>query len=575
MTKKIIHNTTKHRLAVSLPMVLCALWCLAQASLPERLSHVLDVQDMDLGIKLYMKITENDLKELPDSSLFHYHYLGGYLNSEIPNHEKAISHLLAAKNLCDSKLGTYSIGYMEIMYGLGDEYIEIGKYEDALAIFQEGMVKSMAIRNGATHAFANLVIGIQECYEYMGWFNEVPNLLMNAWGFWPKDDTTLETYTYYPLWSLEQFYRRYGMYDRAISVSNEIEKFIVTNGGENHPELCDALLMKGNLLRDANKYEEAVLAYERAIYIAKNNSSFDLELLGMIYGNLLVSYVYVDRIEDCDNLLNDIKTNALRTNNSTELHNSLFTVAKILNEKGKYTLSDKYNFQLLQQPLSDQERDVAEKQRNAINSNKDIVESLPSLEERFVLLAKGSDEWFKVAYKLSCAYFLKNEIDKNSDVLKSMYDAASSVPLSGSDYYFWILGNLYENCLEREEYDVALKMAIEKSEYIASAPDASDIYRINAINDIVVAKMKTNNLEGIDSDFTMIESFCLSHFGEASREYATYLHNRGRAYQLQNKLDEAKETLLKAIAIQNKIDNKPMERTVRYYLEVKQLLSEI
>lgn len=60
-----------------------------------------------------------------------------------------------------------------------------------------------------------------------------------------------------------------------------------------------------------------------------------------------------------------------------------------------------------------------------------------------------------------------------------------------------------------------------------------------------------------------------------SKQYGIYLHNRGRAYQLQGKLDEAKYTLLKSISVQNKVEGKPMERTVKYYMEVQQQLSEI
>lgn len=87
--------------------------------------------------------------------------------------------------------------------------------------------------------------------------------------------------------------------------------------------------------------------------------------------------------------------------------------------------------------------------------------------------------------------------------------------------------------------------------------------------------MKSNTLDGIDFDLEKIEKFYREQYGEASREYATYLHNRGRAYQLQNKLDEAKETLLQSITLQNKLEGKPLERTVKYYMEVEQQQGEL
>lgn len=166
-------------------------------------------------------------------------------------------------------------------------------------------------------------------------------------------------------------------------------------------------------------------------------------------------------------------------------------------------------------------------------------------------------------------------MDGNDCVLRNMYEAILSNPTNGSDYRLWVLMNLYMNCLEKEDYSDALKFALEKYEVILSVSDATELHRINAINDVAVAKMKCNNLEGIDSDLAVIESFDLAQFGEISGEYATYLHNRGRAYQLQKKFDEAKETLLKAISIQNKVEGKPFKNTLKYYMEVQQELGEI
>lgn len=585
MTRKISYIHTLRRMTTLLSSAICALWGFAQTSLPEKLSHVLEVQDMDLGMRLYQEITEADLKQLPDSSLFDYHYLGGYLNSSafkydlqsdvMLNHDKAISHLLKAKDLCDTKLGTYSIGYMEIMRGLGDEYIELGKYENALAMYQEGIVKSMAVRNSGSHAFGNLIMGVQECYENMGWFNEVPNHLMDAWSFWPKDETLLETYTYYPLWCLEQFYRRYGMYDKALSISEEIEKFIISKGGDYHPEMCEALYMKGNILKNTDKQEDAIAEYERAINISKKNKIDDSELLGMLYGNLLMTLASNGEYAKCESLLNEIEIYSKKTHNPTQYANALFSLANSLCEKGKYVSALGYNAQLLKLSLSDEEKQVVERQTNTIKYNQEITESHSLLEERFRSLEIGSAEWFETAHKLSSAYYIFKDWDGNDCVLKNMYEAMLSHPTNGSDYRLWVLMNLYMNCLENEDYSDALRFALEKYEVILSVSDATELHRINAINDVAVAKMKCNNLEGIDSDLAAIESFDLAQFGEISGEYATYLHNRGRAYQLQKKFDEAKETLLKAISIQNKVEGKPFKNTVKYYMEVQQELGEI
>ena len=572
-TIKIIRALT--RVAVLLPSVFYAFSGVAQNSLSERLNHILEAQDMDMGLKLYQEVTDAEIKQLPDSSLFDYHYLGGYLNSEIPNHEKAIYHLTEAKRLCDTSLGTHSGVYMEIMRGLGDEYIDLGKYEDALAIFQEGITKSMYMRNVASHDFGNLIMGVQDCYELLGWFNEIPNHLSDAWSFWYKDETPLVTYTYFPLWRLEQFYKRYGMYDNAISVSRHIEDFIKSKGGNTHPELAEALWWKGNILVEMNRIAEGIKAYQDGLAILRDNNMNHSERYESMAGNLLIALISAERYEESATLLKEIQQYSVNAQKPDTYKNALFSAANRAANMGNYAKAIEYNTTLLSLHLSKEESDVIENQKSTISYNQEVVESLPVLENAFSSLMIGQDDWFETGHKLSSAYYLVKDINKNGVVLTAMYKAIDLNKSIGSDYYLWVISNLYGLSLEKEEYQDALRYAMEKVNYLNTLNDVPDNYRYNALNDIVVAKMKSNTLDGIDSDLENIEQFYRNQYGEISSEYATYLHNRGRAFQLQNKLDEAKGTLLQSITLQNKLEGKPLERTVKYYMEVEQQLGEL
>lgn len=561
-------------MAVLLPSVFCAFMAVAQTSLPNRLTHVLETQDMEMGIKLYNEITEADLEQLPDSVLFDYHYLGGYINSEIPDHNKAIAHLLDAKRLCDTSLGTHSGVYMEIMRGLGDEYIELGQYEEALAIYQEGIIKSMYIREAVSHDFGNLIMGVQDCYELLGWFNEIPNHLSDAWYFWDKDGTPLVTYTYFPLWQLEQFYKRYGMYENALSISRKIEAFITSKGGENHPELAEALYMKGNILVEMNRHDDGIKAFQEAIEILSANGSDNSELFGLVAGNLFMALISSEKFEESDNVLNRIKNYSI-SNNTPTYKNALFSAANRVADMRNYAKSLTYNSNLLNSNITDEERDIIENQKKTILYNQEVVESLPVLEIAFESLNSGQDDWFETGHKLSNAYYLVKNHEKNRSVLTEMYQAIDLNKSIGTDYYLWVLNNLYGLSLDTEEFQAALGFATEKWEYLSRLSDVPVIYRYNALNDLVVAKMRSNTLDGIDSDLEKIEKFYRMQYGEMSNEYAIYLHNRGRAYQLQNKFDEAKETLLRSITLQNKLEGKPLERTVNYYMEVELQMGEL
>ena len=561
--------------ALLLSFVFCAFHGMAQVPLSEKLSHVLETQDMENGLKLYNEITDSDIEQLSDSSLFEYHYLGGYLNSEIPNHKKAIFHLLEAKRLCDTSRGTHSGEYMEIMRGLGDEYIELGQYEDALEIFEEGIVKSMYMRNAASRDFGNLIIGVQDCYELFGWFNEIPTHLLDAWHFWNKDETPLVTYTYYPLWSLAQFYWRYGMYDKALSVNDQIESFIKSKGGNNHPELSHALYMKGNLLVDMKRTNEGINAFYEGLSILRYNQMDKSETYEMIANNLFMALISANKIEESDKTLDDIKQYSTKSNRSESYKNALFSAAKQYADIRNYSRAFNCIEELLKQNITDKERTIIEKQKNTILYNQEVVDNLSDLKKDFDFLQTGSQNWFETGHKLSSAYYLVKALDKNVDVLNRMYKAIDLNKSIGTDYYLWVLNNLIGMSMDKEEFQDALKYSNERWNYLSNLIDVPKDYLFNSLNDLIVAKMKSNNLDNIDSNFEEIERFYRTQYGDVSSGYATYLHNRGRAYQLQNRLKEAKAALLKSITIQNKISGKPLDKTVKYYIEVEQKLGEL
>lgn len=575
MTKGTLMTNTIYRMAVILlSFGFCAFWGNAQSSIPERLNHVLETQDMELGMKLYNEITEADLRQLADSVLFDYHYLGGYLNSEIPNHEKAIYHLTEAKRLCDTSLGTHSGVYMEIMRGLGDEYIDLGKYEDALATYQEGIVKSTYMRMAASHDFGNLIIGVADCYERLGWYNEMPDHFIDAWSYWNKDETPLVTYTYYPLWCLHQFYRRYEMYDKAIQVSDEIIKFITERGGSNHPELAEELYFRGNTLVDMGRTEDAIDAYLKGLSVLEENNLELSENYNTIIGNLTIALIRAERWADSDIFLEKIKKYGETTSNEEVYNTTLSAVAFVLCGNGHYDRALKINSELLGRTLSNEKKQTAEDQQEEILFSQEVVRAIPEFERSLQNLPPASNEWFETSFNLTSAYFRIKDSKKYTDLLNRMYQSIPQNDVAKDEYYFAILGTLYNVCLDQGDFDSALKYALEKKEYISAIPNIPERVSFDCMNNIVVAKLKSNKLDGIYDDWNMSAQLCINVFGQESEAYAIQLHNRGRAFQLDGKYDEAKKNYLEAIALHRKVKGVPMSKTIQYLMETNNQIAD-
>lgn len=295
----------------------------------------------------------------------------------------------------------------------------------------------------------------------------------------------------------------------------------------------------------------------------------------MLLGNLLIALVSEKRFEEGDAIIDSIHKYSIRVGKPESYRNALFSAAKKAVNIGNYEKAICYNEELLNQNITDEEKSIIEKQRSTILYNQEVVEGVHELESMFTSLQPGSTDWFEAGHKLSSAYYLINAHEKNATVLIKMYQAINLNGSVGSGYYLWVLNNLWGLSLETESYHDALRYAKENQNYLSGLSDVPDEYIYDALNGVIVAKMRSKTLDGIDSDLESIERYYRRRYGEISSEYATYLHNRGRTYQLQNKLDEAKNTLLRSIAIQNKVEGKPMERTVKYYMEVEQKLEEL
>lgn len=547
---------------------------IAQDSLSKQLYYACINQDEQLAQNLYNSITDDDLKLLPDSSLFRYHYLGAYLNGEITsNDQKAIEHCLKAKAICEQSYGINRGDYQDILYELGTAYLNIGKFEDALEIFQEGIVKSLSFYNArGMYSYTNMALEVQKCLENMGHIDESLPYFYEAWNNYSlKNEEPFSQLNYYPLFRLEQFYYRYEMYDKALEVADEIIDFVSANAGQEHPILAQELYFKGNILVDSNRHSEAVDIYYRALAILDSNDMGIDKTYGIIASNLMLSIIHTDRWQECDKILKKLLEYSERANNPRIYEESIVSAAYEFNSVGNYEKAIELNEEASKLALPEDLKSLLEYNSVKFIFNKEITDSIPKLFEHFDSLPKESAEWFDVGYKLSNAYYLRKEIDKNYDLLIALYDAIKKGASSGADYKYWVLQQLCGLCFEREKYDDALKYATEKWSIVSVFPEARDFDLFNALNELVVAKTRANHLEGIDEDFEKLDAICQRLYGTESKQYATILHNRGRAYQLQGKLDDAKQCFTKSISLQISYNGKP-KRTVQYLKELEKTL---
>lgn len=562
------------RMAIFLSSVLCAVALNAQDEFEERLFHVLATQDLEGGLTLYKGIDENAIRELPDSVLFDYHYLGGWVNSELADPQKAVRHLSEAKRLCDTSLGTHSLVYMEVIEALGRECMEMGDYKSALSFYQEGIAKSMACSGDARQEFGLLLMGLAECYEYEGWLKELPLLFRDAWAHWDKDAEPFSEQNFYPMWALRETYRRYGMYEEALATSDCIMDYLEGEGGKAENCLAGELYFRGNILESLNRMDEAVATYERALAILAKHNEDRGNYRKSILGNRLVAVIHSSGWERYGECLDEIRKYAMEMGDDKLYSNALYTVAGEFNAMLKYDIAKAISDKLLGLPLAPEERDVVERQAKKISNGIELTSGLAQLETEYLNQRRGSLEWLQRGCDLSRAYHLLGEFSKNRDVLEAMHAAIEQDDVVDSDYHDWVLGNLIGLCFEVGDFPRMLKYAEEKLAYLKTLENVPADMMHYALNNVLVAMLKSNQVQGLENVLKEVGKYQALVFDPISEGTATYLHNMGRAYHLQGRHMEAKEHYLEAMRMQKKTTGNISAATVKYLMELEMQMED-
>ena len=133
------------RYVVCCALSFCTLLLYAQQDMAQRLDEVLRFQDFDACKDLLQELTEEDLLQMADSTLFDYYYMAAWCKSEEGDFEKAINHLACAKVICETRLGIHNrvFAYFEIVNAMGKLYEALCKDDEALPLYEDGIVKGL------------------------------------------------------------------------------------------------------------------------------------------------------------------------------------------------------------------------------------------------------------------------------------------------------------------------------------------------------------------------------------------------------------------------------------------------
>lgn len=504
----------------------------AQTNMSQRISDAITSQNPDECKILMKQIKESDIKNMPDSTLFDYYYLAGFVAMETDDIEEQINYLTKAKDICETKLGINNnvFLYFEIIKALGEACEELGKDDEAILWYEEGIVKGL------------------------------PYLQVN--------DETIQSYFYDIFNNLADIYEEKGHND----IAEYLRKSKILGDYIGSFDYADGLLNEAIDLYAKGKADEAIKLLDKAKGIFKECGTKWEEMMQPLYRVYLRCYAQMGDTKSVDALL--------RTKSKIIFYDD--TISYLIDDMNlvisHYVLihhdvkTAEHYYHILRKMIDNNNRQevqaVCEIERN-LQSYKKVYSEIDSLENIKKTVATYSYRWgITSLQQANLLYAIQRNEDANKICLE-IYKMSATLNEDPENMHLAVLMKLSNYYLNKKEWDKAERFLNEQLAWLDSQNVPSNAEERGWVyNGLCAAYMYRQKYVVANEMIIKTEQILLPIYGLQSEAYATILHNKGRLLQLEGKLDEAKQILEEAIKIQIEVNGKAFDKTIQYLDEV-------
>ena len=508
----------------------CGLY--AQKSIAQRLNDVLVAKDVKACKKLFLQITQEDIAQMADSTLFDYYYLAAWYNSENKQSEESYNYLVKAKELCETKLGIQNniFAYFEIIKAIGENREEVCKDDEALLWYEEGIVKALPY----------LDVNVEPLKTY------IKELRDNA----------------------ASIYEANGYFDMAHYLSGD-KPLDYEGSFEN---ACDLFNQAISLYKE-NKANEGIALLDKAKAIFKQCGTEGEEWMQPLYRGYLLCYTSIGDIKQIDKLLKTKKRVMFQGEGKSYFVSDVSEIiASFINIYHDMKSAAKYYEYLLENYDRSNSGDVkkVEEMGKHMNFFLRTYNQIDSLEQVRKAYVKKDYAWGVTSLQLANILIMIQRYEDSNKICEEIYPVSSQLSGGQDTLHWFVLMNLADYNIKRKNGPAAERYLKEQLRWLDAHGCASDdVKRGWAYNSLGVIYMNANKYKESHKMYATAEKILLHSYSKESLEYSILLHNKGRLAQLEGKYDEAKELLTQAKNLQIKFSGKTLERTEKYLEEVE------
>lgn len=510
-----------------------------------------------------LKLLSRDLvNSQSDSIQYLYHYCLATLNNLENNVLESLDHIDMALQLREKSVGIKDAQYIELLCTKADILEELEPTK-AMSIYQKAYVVGQSLLPTKDEAikfwFGQCLSNLGNLYIQRNYVQQVIALYRDAFNFTSACYEADNVLSYKPLFDLEQFYYQRKEYDKSISVCDELLNFFIQRNAHNTIHFAQILYFKATALDNMNRVNEAIDCYEQSIAICTRLQQF--EEFESAYANLHLLLLKEERFERADSIENEYISFLQERDDLEKIVAQYYAASYILLEKRILEKSEAYIDKCF--PLIDRiepsTKELIYSRKSLLRFRVDDVES--ALKYKALAINCSSTDIRRINNQIDRAYLtsLKDpvkSIEEYSHILREMetlnYD---TIPLYTSalkpiDIYYssdsFKKGIAFiEDILQRfaDKYGeihstYALLMNMRGLGYL----------KLDEASQALPILMRTKDIyDALQYQQTM--------------DYATVLHNIGRAYMLLQNNAEALLYLEKSKTMQIQLTGKVLEKT--------------
>jgi len=427
--------------------------------------------------------------------------------------------------------------------------------------------------DAAKQSFGKAMWSLANIYEAKGYEDQLISLYRESFNLLSPYYQAGDVLSYIGLYQLASYYGQHNRYAEAISTINEVLAYIEANEGRNCSGYIHALCSQAFFYAQSGDLQQAIFQYKESIqFIYDTFGRYD-ENLDSTYGNLYVTLIDAQQTKEADSLLYTLENYYKHTGNYKQFVTTLYSGVVRLEKQQRFNQANLVCDRIIEKTgiLSMQEKETVFSKKAFLCFCLDKIEEAIQWKEQAIKYTDKNDKdtYLQNLFNLAFLYGKSGNSTQSLELYLQLKSLLEQENMEMQTLYISTIDGIYG--LYEDNLTEAEKVWRTCADHIEEKYNRRNATYTHFINGLGCVMLKADRPNEALSCFRKGQKVCEQLGQQKSDEYATILHNMGRAYMLRKQYKQAKTCLEQAKALQIQLSGNVFERTKQYLSELDSL----